>query len=80
MQVTIDITSTEAETILFALALRSKQTKLPPQLIGEAVTISERLNKSFEQSFGWQSYDRTKHYRKPLKRVSITTYDYPPEV
>lgn len=80
MQITIDVTSTEAETILFALALRSKQSKLPPQLTGEAVTLSERLNKSFEQSFGWMTYDRTSHNRKPIKRVSITTYDFPPEV
>lgn len=80
MQTTIDITSAEAETILFALALRSKQSKLSPQMAGEAVNLSERLNKSFEQSFGWMTYDRTAHNRKPIKRVSITCYDFPPEV
>ena len=80
MQVIIDITSEEAETILFALALRSKQSRLAPQLAREAVNLSERMNGSFEHSFGWDHYDRTKHYRTPIKRVSITTYDYPPGV
>ena len=78
MKLIIDVSSNEAEMILFALALRSKQSKLSPQMASEAVDLSKRLNTCFEQSFGWDSFDRTAHYRKPLKRVSLTCYDYAP--
>jgi hypothetical protein len=78
MRITIDVTSNEAEIILFALALRSKQSKLSQNGIDDAVSLSERLNRTFEQAFGWTQFDRTAHNRKPIKRVSITCYDYPP--
>ena len=79
MKLEIDIESGEAETILFALGLRSKQTKIQgTELVNDAIQLGERLNKTFERAFGWQEYDRMKHYRKPIKRVTITVYDYPP--
>lgn len=78
MQITIDVTSAEAEMILFSLALRSKQSRVSRQGQEDAVSIGERLNHSFEQAFKWTPFDRMEHSRKPIKRVTVTCYDYPP--
>jgi len=78
MKIEIDIDSREAEMILFALAMRSKQSKLSIGQASEAIATGNHLNGVFEHSFGWTPLDRMAHYRKPIKRVTITCYDLPP--
>ena len=78
MKITIDVTSNEAETILFALAMRSKQKGIHYTQEQEAVSIGERLNNTFESAFGWTPWDRMKANRRPFKSVNIRCYDLPP--
>lgn len=74
----IHLTERDAEEILFALALRSKQAKLSIMQQAEAINIGRNLDKQFTAAFGWAEFDRMSHYRKPIKRVTITCYDFPP--
>ena len=74
----IRLTMEEAEEVLFALALRSKQSRLSPLGQRTALAIGERLDHLFTAYFGWDKHDRMAHMRKPIKRVTVTTYDYPP--
>ena len=78
MDVTIAVTSKEAEMILFAIALRSKQAGISEQAQKDALEVGEHLNDMFEEAFGWDHFNRMAHTRKPIKRVTVTCYDYPP--
>lgn len=78
MKITIDVTSKQCEMILFALAMRSKQAKLSPCMVIDAVQLGESLNRTFEDAFGWDKFDRMKSYRHPIKRVNIACYDLAP--
>jgi hypothetical protein len=71
--------SEDAETVLFALALRSKQKGLSPEQAERAVQLGKYLNVRFETAFGWMKYDRMKHMRRPIKSVNIKVYDIAPE-
>ncbi len=76
----IDITSKEAETILFSLAMRSKQKRLSAQETNEVVSLGNALDHWFANEFGWnKNINRMKHYRRPIKSVNIKCYDFPPE-
>ena len=76
----LHIHSDEAETILFALALRAKQSKLSPHQANEALELGRSLDKQFAEWFGWdKTIDRMKLNTRPIKRVTITFYDYPPK-
>lgn len=77
--VTLELSSSEAETILFALTLRSKQRQIGDALQGEALSIGDRLNQAFERTFGWMKYDRMRANREKIKHVSLTRYDLPPK-
>jgi hypothetical protein len=77
--VSVYISSEDAELILFALALRSKQKGLSAEESAKAADLSKYLNVKFEQSFGWCQFDRTKSNRKPIKHVTIKLYDVAPE-
>jgi hypothetical protein len=78
MKVTLNISDNDAETILFALALRSKQAKLSPSRAEDARGLGEYLNLEFTKQMDWTDFDRMAHMRHPIKRVSVTFYDYPP--
>jgi hypothetical protein len=79
MQITLHISSEDAETILFALTLRSKQKSANPILQNEAIALGESLDSQFAKQFGWDaSINRMAHYRRPIKSVSIKCYDFPP--
>jgi hypothetical protein len=78
MLIAIDINSEEAETILFSLAMRSRQKNLIPLLQQEVVTIGKKLDDIFTQEFGWGKTDRMKSYRTRIKSVSIKGFDLPP--
>jgi len=79
MKVTIDISSEEAENILFALTLRSKQSKLSSVRQDETVELGKSLDGTFAQAFGWdKSIDRMNLMRRPIKNVSIKCYDLSP--
>lgn len=80
MKVEIDVDDATAETILFALTLRSKQKGLSPQMAAQALHLGEALNTTFEKALGWDGpYDRMKSYRYPIKSVSLKCYDLAPE-
>jgi hypothetical protein len=78
MKITLNISDNDAETILFALALRSKQAKLNPSLAEDARGLGEYLNKEFVKQMGWADLDQMNQWCKPIKRVSIKLYDFPP--
>ena len=78
MKVTINISSRDAEEILFALAMRSKQRSLGWEQEQHTTGLGTALNATFEEHFGWDKYDRLKHMRKPIKSVSIKCYDVAP--
>ena len=78
MTVTLEITSKEAETILFALAMRSKQKGLSWSQSAEAIGLAQYLDETFTSAFGWDaSIDRVGHYRYPIKSVNIRCFDFP---
>jgi hypothetical protein len=79
VKVQIELTSEEAQALLFAVALRSKQRGLNALVQNDALQLGERLNNAFEKQFRWDEYDRMKHYRRPIKGVSIKCYDFPPQ-
>lgn len=79
MSMEITISSREAEEILFALALRSKQKGLTPVLASNAHALGQYLDEVFAEHFGWdKSIDRTAHWRLPIKSVNIKTYELAP--
>ena len=74
------LASEEAEEILFALALRSKQKNLGKERQERTTQLGKHLNVQFEKAFGWCQMDRMKHWRKGIKSVNIKLYDTaPPE-
>ena len=77
MKVTIDVSSREAESILFSLVMRNKQTRLSEHQAKEAEDVAKRLNETFEKAFGWYVFDRVKHMQRGIKSVSIKLYDFP---
>lgn len=77
--VTLNLTSQEAEMVLFALTLRSKQKGLHPNAQSEAHALGERFDRAFTAAFGWDaSIDRMKLNRRPIKHVSLKCYDLAP--
>ncbi len=81
MKVTIDITSDEAENLLFALVLRSKQNKLSLLRQNETIALGKKLESTFVETFGWyKNVDRIRNLRHPIKNVLVRYYDIaPPE-
>jgi hypothetical protein len=78
-QITITLSSNEAEDILYALVLRSRQSKVSEMRQNEAVSLAHNLDKQFAKQLGWDTtIDRVTSRRKQMKRVSVTFYDYPP--
>jgi len=78
MKIEIEIFQSEAELLLFSLALRARQTKLNSNEQSAAIALGKRLDAVFTKVFDWQPMDRMKSYTRPIKRVTITCYDYPP--
>ena len=66
--VVIQVRSEEAEEILFALALRAKQTGIRRE---RPVDIGNRLNDAFTKTFGWDVFDRMSDFQEGIKRVQI---------
>lgn len=77
MKIEIDITSEQAENLLFALVLRSKQNKNNRGM--EAFDLAQRFNSIFESVFGWDILDRITAMARPIKNVSLKFYDLPPK-
>jgi hypothetical protein len=75
----LNISSEEAETILFALVLRSKQKNLHYTQKQQAIDIALRLEKEFIAQFKWDSrIERIPRMSYPIKHVTIKCYDFPP--
>lgn len=53
MPVTLELTSEEAEAILFALKLRASSAGIRPRYAAEVEAIRARLNSAFETQLGW---------------------------
>jgi hypothetical protein len=79
MQVTINISSEEAEMILYALALRANQKKVDVEMQKQAIDIGCYLNEKFEEAFDWRKFNRMKHHDSYMKSVSLKCYDIAPE-
>lgn len=77
----IEITSAEAELLIFALALRFKQieTRSPYQR-AEAKQLADRIEQAGMEQEGWDKnmpnrFDSCLH---PMKRVTLTCYETNP--
>jgi len=72
MKVEFDVTTEEAEEILFSMALRSKQKNLPPQMQEDTAALAARMEEVFVKTFGWDSsIKRISEWRDKFKNVNI---------
>jgi hypothetical protein len=77
MKVTIDVSSEEAEIILYSLALRSRQP-VSRSHQNQAALLAIQLEKCFVAVFHWTpGVFKAKWMR--LKRVTVKGYDVKPE-
>ena len=75
----VNISSDEAELILYLLAIRSRQTRVHDNQQREAVALGNRLDAQFAAAFGWdKTIDRIKHTRKLVKSMTVKAFDLPP--
>lgn len=72
-QVTLHLSSKEAEEILFALKLRGSQTKTSSMQKAECEDLRVKLNAAFEQAFNWQHLPDRLSAQKNDIRVTITS-------
>jgi hypothetical protein len=77
----LELSSDDAELLIFALALAHRQTKVGVDRMVQTQSIAEQIAVKAGECFGWFDGGKDMFMRRvrPIKNVSIRLYDIPPE-
>ena len=70
--ISIELTSREAEDLLFALKMRASQTRVPAESAAACERMRQRVNEASTKAFGWDEYP-DRHKADGSIRVNIQT-------